>query len=125
MKNIHDSEILNFSLNLKEKKLELKLLSDTNEEFIVEFLDVFSYSFDEPNSYTILYDITQMAEKKDLLIASKKELIDARKHLVESSWFGTAEDYNDFLIKNDYQGYLIYSSIGMHGLVIAKEMKVI
>ncbi|MFC4651856.1 hypothetical protein ACFO26_02960 [Lactococcus nasutitermitis] len=121
MKDIHDSEILELSIKFREEKLVLNLISDSNEEFSIDFTEVFCFEFEEPNSYTVLYDITKI-DTLDKVIATDNNFDEKLKNVMNSNLFRTPEDYNDLLLSGGYNLYVLHSSVGMHGTIIAKSM---
>ncbi len=121
MPDIHDSEILEINVKFREEKIDLLLISDTDKSFKVSFEEVFSYNFEEPNSYSVLYDIANI---KDLtsVKATEENFKEKQKQLLNSNAFRSMQEYNDFLLSNNYSLFVIHSSVGLHGTIVAKDM---
>ncbi|MDR0298982.1 MAG: hypothetical protein LBI13_02715 [Streptococcaceae bacterium] len=121
MKDIHDSEILEVRTKLKEREVELLLKSDTNEDFKVVFKDVFSFLIENPLTTSIVLEINEFPTEKFYITDDKLRTVD--KQLMVHARFIDSDSYNRAI--KDYKSYIISSSLGLNGWIIAKEMKVI
>lgn|SRR5699024_1964397 len=114
--NIHDNEIINYQVNLKDKTILLHTISETNEATTIRFNDLLAYYFENQLSGSILLDIFDAGIES--FIPQNRDILKSRKdHLWPINYESEEELFS-------YLQYVIQSSYGMNGWVVSKEMKV-
>lgn len=125
--SIHDNTVLSYTIDCKKESITFHTALDDNEphEHIdIIFLKVAGYHFEGDNFGTILFDIYQ---------ASPEEVYSAYGDLFERlksyAWpavnYSTEQDLMGKLRNRGVKGFLLSSSYGMTGFVLAEEMQVI
>lgn len=120
--NIHDNEIINYQVNLKDKTILLHTISETNEAATIRFNDLLAYYFENQLPGSILIDIFDAGI--ELFIPQNRDNLKSRKDHLWPINYESEEELFSYLQYNQYHYYVIQSSYGMNGWVVSKEMKV-
>ena len=115
---MHDFFLNSYSVDFEAKKIILNLFYEENENKVC-FTDVLTHSFDtilqknqilSIEEYTIDYFITQNYEM----------IIDMQPYCWPI-YYETMPELKQTLLKNQYKYFIIYSSYGLNGWVLAKN----
>src|SRR5699024_3311984 len=120
--NIHDNEIINYQVNLKDKTILLHTISETNEAATIRFNDLLAYYFENQLRGSILIDIFD-ADIELFIPQNIDNLISRYDHLWPIK-YESEEELFSYLQYNQYHYYVIQSFYCMNGWVVSKEMKV-
>lgn len=126
MTQIHDSEIVSYEVDLKNSKLRLNLQQHELENLKhidVVFNVVLVHFFETALQGSIIFDVEERGIDK--FIKENSNLLNKQK---EYSWpidYNDVKELNDLLVNNQYRYYIITSSYGLNGWVIAKNYEII
>lgn len=120
--NIHDNEIINYQVNLKDKTILLHTISETNEAATILFNDLLAYNFENQLPGSILLDIFDAGIES--FIPQNRDILKSRKDHLWPINYESEEGLYSYLQHNQYHYYVIQSSYGMNGWVVSKGMKV-
>lgn len=83
MQNIHDNEIVSYTVDLQKSKITFQTLGGKDNEVPVriEFIDVLAHMFETQLQGSILLDISQFEISR--FVKSNKELLEHQK---DSAW---------------------------------------
>ncbi|MDK8182677.1 hypothetical protein [Paenibacillus sp. UMB4589-SE434] len=124
MLTIHDNEIISYVVNLKKHKIVLHTVQYPSQTLIdIVFDDVLAHLFETQLEDSIILDIT----KYELHHFSRenRELLEKQKNYCWPMDYHTIEELIDKLVKEQYGFYVLSSSYGLNGWVLAKEYKVV
>lgn len=124
--SIHDNFVLSYTVDCEKESITFHTVFRDNEphEYTgIIFLKVAGYHFEGDNLGTLLFDIYQ---------ASPEEIYSTHRNLFERlknyAWpainYSTEQDLMDKLRDKNVKGFLISSSYGMGGFVLAEEMQI-
>lgn len=122
--NVHDNEIINYKVDFKKNEITFETIDVSDKTVMIVFKDVLVHQFETEMPNSIIFDI----EKYDLekMVKDNKELLEQKKAFC---WppIGDYNDTDDLIkkLKNDkYNYYIIESSLGLSGWVLAKSLQV-
>lgn len=119
---MHDFYVDSYVVNIKEKKLILNLSYEKQKKKVC-FTEVLTHHFDVILQDNQILDIEERTID-NFLKYEKKMIMDLQPYL----WplpYGTLQELRQILLENQYKYIIIYSSYGLSGWVLAKEMQVI
>lgn len=136
IKLIHDGIIKNYKVDFKSKEIKLYIEPSTSlvtklghsngkkEEIVLTFKETFAHKFiyESMTLENILLDI-DMSNISVFVKRHKEELEDSKEY----GWpmlFNSIEELEEKLKKEKYTYYDIYSSLGMSGWIVAKDMSI-
>lgn len=126
MVKIHDYEITSYEVDLKNQKINIHaecndstLISKT----IIIFVDVLAHFFENQLNGSIIFDI-----EKYEIVQFIKDNIDLLKKQKNYCWpmdYNTDQELIEKLCKEQYSYYVISSSYGLNGWILAKNYETI
>jgi hypothetical protein len=122
MNYIHDYEIDGYSVDFKESKIVMEVSLESQKKQII-FSGVFTYKFEEEMPYSCISDLEEMPmvsffkENKDLLAQNKKYAWPVR--------YNTLEDLNDKIKQANVRYFVLDSSYGLNGWVLAEKVEIV
>ncbi|MFN3649942.1 MAG: hypothetical protein ACK47B_10195 [Armatimonadota bacterium] len=126
MISIHDHRLLAYHVDCEARQITLRTIfqdEEPHEKAQITFTGVLAYHFEGDAFGTILFDITAVPPAE--IVGQYAELFARLKNY---GWPGptyqTPEELNQRLEGSGVTGYLIYSSCGMDGFVLAKRMEI-
>lgn len=122
MNKIHDSKILNYQVDFKYSKIEMKVLDEQENQWNILFEDFFAFHFEDQLPSSILLDIVE--EKVATFALENKELLDKEK---DYSWpmdYDYLEEMINYIKENGYNYYKIQASYGLNGWVLSKRLMI-
>ncbi|MBD7911526.1 hypothetical protein [Clostridium cibarium] len=126
MSNIHDNEIISYKVNLKNQKIiiytEYQKRKITKKTDVI-FYDVLVHFFENELPGSTILDIDE--HNINQFIRDNSKLLEQRK---DSCWpidYNTIEELTRELLKEQYSYYIISSSYGLNGWVLAKSYEMI
>ena len=123
--SIHDNHVLSYAIDCKKENITLCTVFYDNEphEYTdIIFTKVAGYHFEGDNFQTILFAIYRASPEE--IYASHSELFERRKNYAWPFNYNTKQDLMEKLDKKGVKGFLISSSYGMEGFVLAEEMQI-
>src|SRR5699024_8086683 len=98
--NIHDNEIINYKVNLKDKTYLISIIYETNEVIIIHYNVLLVYYFENQLTDSILLDIFYASI--DSFIPQNRDILKSRKdHLWPINYESEAELFS-YLHYNQY-----------------------
>jgi len=126
MSQIHDNEILSYTVDFKKKKIIFltKYTSKTlNENTTIEFLNVTIHLFENAIEGSIILDITKCSIKD--FITNNKELLEKKKNYCWPMFYDTESELTQKLNDKKQSYFVISSALGLCGWILAEDMKII
>lgn len=122
MVSIHDSIIKSYTVDLENNKIYFDCKDDDKNIKIV-FTDVLVHFFEDELSGSVLNDI----DEKDIesFLKENKKLLEEREGYCWPMYYKTIEELKENLLNEEYLYYIINSSYGLSGWVLAKKCDVI
>ena len=125
--SIHDNFVLSYTVDCREKQITLRtayLDGETDEYTEIVFSGVAAYHFERDNFSTILFDIEEASPEQ--VYADYRNLFERNKNY---GWpeirYDTEAELLAALKSKGVKGFLISSSYGMDGFVLAQEMRLL
>lgn len=121
MHSVHDYEITEYSMNFRTKKLTIEATLDDNSKKII-FTDVLAYEFSDEIPYSTILDIDKIDIQN--FFKNNKELLESKKN---SGWpviYQTMEELEQKIQKEEVNYYILFSSYGMTGWILAQDITV-
>jgi hypothetical protein len=122
---VHDNEIVSYKVDLKNHKIivhtqyqESALVKDID----IIFHDVLVHLFQNELSGSIIFDI----EKYEIgqFLKNNSELLKKKKNYCWPMDYDTEKELTERLLKDQYSYYVISSSYGLNGWVLAKSYEI-
>lgn len=122
MSKIHDNEISSYIVNLKEQQIILHM-EHQNKNTNIIFSNVLVHFFENELSGSILLDIEEYSINQ--FIKDNCRLLEQRKNYCWPIDYDTIEQLSEELQKEQYYYYVISSSYGLNGWILAKNYEII
>lgn len=123
MDNIHDNEIVKYSVDFIKKEIVIKTLNEKNETIKILFQNVLVYCFEKEMPNSIIFDIEKFEIEK--LIEENIELLKENK---DYDWPPIAYNNTKGLVEQlkteQYNYYTIEATIGLCGWIVAKKVQI-
>jgi hypothetical protein len=123
---IHDNEIISYEVHLKNQKIiihteyhELKVVKSTK----IVFSDVLVHFFENELSGSIIFDIKEYSLNQ--FFKDNNELLEKQKNYCWPMDYNTIKELTGILLKEQFSYYVISSSYGLSGWVLAKNYETI
>ena len=98
-------------------------LSENGEKINIIFEGILAYLFENQQKNNIILDIEEKDREK--FITDNNELLERQRNFGWPIMYKDMEDLKLVLEVNRYNYYVLNSSCGMNGWIVAKKMKVI
>lgn len=124
MQNIHDNEIVSYTVDLQKSKITFQTLGgkDNSVPVMIEFIDVLAHRFETQLQGSILLDISQFEISS--FVKDNKELLEKQKDSAWPMYYEKRADFLEYLLDETYNYYVISASYGLNGWVVAKEYNI-
>ncbi|MFC6648743.1 MULTISPECIES: hypothetical protein [Paenibacillus] len=124
MQNIHDNEIVSYTVDLQKSKITFQTLGgkDNSVPVMIEFIDVLAHRFETQLQGSILLDISQFEISS--FVKDNKELLEKQKDFAWPMYYEKRADFLEYLLHENYNYYVISASYGLNGWVVAKEYNI-
>ncbi|WP_127534010.1 hypothetical protein [Paenibacillus kobensis] len=122
MAPVHDYEVISYEVNLKDRIIIIN--TEYNENKLkIEFTDVLAHLFEDQLQGSVLLDI----DTYDIegFVEGNVELLERHKPYCWPTSYETLNELRGMLVKEQYEYFVICSSIGFNGWVLAKKMKIV
>ncbi len=117
--DVHDNKILAYTVDFENKEITMKTINIKHEIIFVKFKDVLVHYFEMAMPDSIIFDIDEYEGRK--VVKEERELL---KNTKAFCWPLAYENENDLIEKLEgYKYYIINSSSGLTGWVLAKSIK--
>ena len=122
--DIHDYEISSYQVDIYNHKLQIFAEYSETEKKSVTFTNLLAHHFENVTYSNILFDITQITI--DCFIETYKEMLEESLRSAFPVWGAkNCEDLRVYLKENEQKTFIVYSSLGLSGFVIAKEISIV
>lgn len=121
--NIHDSVIKSYNVDFEKNEINFKVMNFENKPAEIIFKGVLTHIFKNEMPNSIIFDIEEY-EAKEMIIENKELLKQEKDYL----WPIGYKDTNDLLKKlasANYKYYVIETSFGLYGWVLAQAIEFI
>lgn len=122
MNSLHDYEILNYNINFKNSLLTIDVTNDESNKRI-DFVGAIAHQFSDEIPYSIILDLDELDIK--YFFSSNKDLLEEKKNSGWPLMYSSVEELEKMLQESDIRYYVLYSSYGMTGWVLAEQVKII
>lgn len=120
---VHDNEIDAYHVDFKNNILHLETNYYGKKRVDIIFTGLLAHSLYDVISYNIIFNITHVTV--DYYVEEyKNELNESMKYSFPA-FVSSVKELREYLYHNNYNVYEIGSSIGLSGIVIAKEVDII
>lgn len=120
--HVHDYEISSYTVDITNHILQIFAEYCENKSAIT-FTGLLAHHFDHVTYSNILDDVTEVTV--DWFIAFFREMLTDALRFAFPVWDAkNCEDLSAYLKEKDERTFIIYSSLGLNGFVIAKEISV-
>lgn len=120
-KDVHDNEILTYIVDFEKKNIIMETVNYNKETILVKFEDILVHYFEMAMPKSIIYDIVECDGIK--VIEENRELLKNTKNFC---WPVNYETESQLIqILKGYKYYIINSSLGLTGWVLAKTMTIL
>lgn len=117
--DVHDNKILAYTVDFENKEITMKTINIKHEIIFVKFKDVLVHYFEMAMPDSIIFDIDEYEGRK--VVKEERELL---KNTKAFCWPLAYENENDLIEKLEgYKYYIINSSSGLTGWVLAKSIE--
>lgn len=123
--SIHDNLVLSYTIDCVKKTIVLHTVfydNEPHEHTGIIFSEVFAYHFEGDNFQTILFDIDQVSPEE--VHSAYRDLFERRKNYAWPFSYSTEQELLGKLNDKSVRGFLVSSSYGMEGFVLAEEMRI-
>lgn len=118
---IHDYEVISYEINLKNEKIKLiTQLPGTKNQAYLKFDGVLAHYFENELSGSIILDVVE--ETLINFLSYNKNLLDERKNQAWPMYYKEISQLEEKLKSENLKYYIIGSSYGLGGWVLAKNM---
>lgn len=121
---MHDDEIVEYSVNLKEKEVIIYTYNNAEKkQRKIQFWEVLTHSFQCIIDCNIILDIYE--DEISSFVNDNQEELTKMSGYCWPIDYQTEQELTDFLITNKYKYITINSSYGMSGWVLAKRYQIV
>ncbi|MDQ0090334.1 hypothetical protein J2T12_003748 [Paenibacillus anaericanus] len=125
MSMVHDNEILSYEINLKQNKIvihtEYQNFNKIENTSII-FYDVLAHLFETQLSGSIIFEIYNYEIHH--FIEENKEILEKQKNYCWPMYYKTINELEEKLMIEQYKYFVISSSYGLSGWVLAKKYEI-
>lgn len=121
MNYIHDNEIVSYQVELMKKIITLHT-DYKGQKIDIIFNGVMAHLFENEMPGSIILDIGEYPIST--FIESNRKLLDERKDYCWPIYYENLEELNNILINEQYLYFVIYSSLGLNGWILAKDIEI-
>ncbi len=119
-RSVHDNYIVNALIDIENSNIILSTKYE-NENTVILFENVLCHSFENIINQNIILDITEY-NISEFIDRISQHLLNNKKYCDPPINWENIDDLKTKLTNLKYFGYDIYSSIGLNGWVISKQM---
>lgn len=118
---MHDYEVISYEINLKNEKIKLiAQLPGAKNQAYLKFDGVLAHYFENELSGSIILDVVE--ETLTNFLSYNKNLLDERKNQAWPMYYKEISQLEEKLKSENLKYYIIGSSYGLGGWVLAKKM---
>ena len=121
LENIHDNIIIKYSVDFENSKISINTINENGERVDIIFENILTCAFENQQKNSIILDIEERKSKE--FINDNIELLKR-----DYGWpieFNNIEELNSTLETQKYNYYIIQSSYGMCGWILATKLQII
>ena len=125
MSKIHDNIVNSYFVDFENRNIVFNTVyygNDIQEMAIITFNNVTSYFLKNGLNANIIFDIEET--DLDYFIKDNKHILEKEKNYGWPFLYENEEELIKILIKNNVKYYIIKSSYGLEGWILADEMKI-
>jgi len=121
--NVHDNEIISYEVDLKNHKITLHTIQNNCPSITsVEFGNVLAHLFETQLEGSIILDIKEY--DLDQFFKDNHKLLIRQKSYAWPVVFDSLEELSNKLHREKYRYYIISSSYGLNGWILAKHISI-
>ncbi len=120
LENIHDNTIIKYSVDFENSKIIINTINEDGERIDIIFEDILTCAFEEQQKNSIILDIEERTSRE--FINDNIELLKR-----DYGWpivYNNIEELNRIIEAQKYKYYILQSSFGLSGWVVAKTIQV-
>lgn len=118
---MHDYEVISYEINLKDEKIKLiAQLPGAKNQAYLKFDGILAHYFENELSGSIILDVVE--ETLTNFLSYNKNLLDERKNQAWPMYYKEISQLEEKLKSENLKYYIIGSSYGLGGWVLAKNM---
>lgn len=122
--SIHDNRLLSYCVSSDTGEILLHTIYEDAEPYEVTdviFSGVVAYHFAQDNFSTIIFDV-QETDAAAIYGSNKEQFAIGQKYGWPGTWNGSEAEALAYLLAHRVKGFVLSSSYGMNGWVLAQEM---
>lgn len=120
---MHDDYIVSYSVDIEKKEVQINTCNHENEKRrVLLFSEVLTHAFNCILECNILFDVTE--NDVELFIKNNSVELEEMKNFCWPINYDRVDELINYLVQNEYRYYVISSSLGMSGWVLAKSFDV-
>ncbi|MCO6017946.1 MULTISPECIES: hypothetical protein [Carnobacterium] len=119
---LHDNEIISYEVNLTDKIIKMTTKTESGEQVVVIFSEVFAYFFEDQLFGSVILDLFEAP--LDDFIEGNMEILNKGK---ENSWpmsYKKIDELSDKLKLENFSYFILSPSYGLGGWVVAKNLSI-
>ena len=123
--SIHDNRVLSYTIDCVKKTIVLHTVfydSESHEYTDEIFSEVAGYHFEGDNFQTILFDVNQVSPEE--VYSAYRDLFERGKNYAWPFDYSTEQELLRKLNDKSVKGFVVSSSYGIEGFVLAEGMKI-
>jgi hypothetical protein len=122
MRSIHDNRVIGYTVDHEQRMLILRTEFEGREHTDVVFDGVLAYFLENDNFSNVLFSIAEVPLTQ--LLHEQRELFEnGTRFAWPGPWNTSSQAASDYLGKHSGRAFVISSSFGLCGWVIAKECR--
>lgn len=120
--NVHDNKILSYNVDFINQKLTIETEYDYKKEHTsILFEELLAHHFEDITKDNIIFSVVMIS--LDWFFEYYKDFLEnSFKYGFPTPIAGSINELGEFLTSNKYNVFEIDSSVGLHGIVIAKNI---
>lgn len=123
MLEVHDNEIISYEVNLKDQRIIIHSIYQYLVHIDIVFYNVLAHLFENHLKGSIILSIDR--KKINQFTEDNIDLLKKQKNYCWPMDYDTIEELEERLLEQQYVYYIISSSYGLYGWVLAKNYETI
>lgn len=123
MHSVHDYEIISYEVDLRNRKITfITFLHSSDNHTKLIFSEVLAHQFETQLQGSIIYEVYE--NELSRFIEEHQELLQRQKNYGWPMNYETSEELEAVLQKEKFKYYVIFSSYGLNGWILAKQYSI-
>jgi len=123
---VHDNIIKSYSVDFDTKTLVIKTVytnANVTEKADIIFTDYLAHNFDNVMKGSMIFDIYEYCP--DILLKHDDKMLKESKNHGWPFGYESDDDFKSFIQTHGYKIFEVFSSIGLSGVIFAKQMTIV